>query len=139
MLHPRLVLRALIAIEWLLIFAMVVCVFTVELPLPAELQDYLIREDERPFSPSDHAWLIAGAAVLIASVAASVGLWFYRRWARLLYAVNVLAGVAMTLFGPPIVEHPLVTALGELSSVLAGAIVAMAYYAPIDALQRPKP
>ena len=89
MLHPKLVLRALIAIEWVLIFAMVVCVFTLELPLPAELQDYLDREDKRPFSPSDRAWLIAGAAVLIASVTASLGLWFYRPWARLLYAVAV--------------------------------------------------
>ena len=77
MLHLRLVLRALIAIEWLLIFAMLVCVFTLELPLPAELQDYLDREDERPFSASGRTWLIVGAAVLIPSACASAGLWFY--------------------------------------------------------------
>jgi Na+-translocating ferredoxin:NAD+ oxidoreductase RnfD subunit len=72
------------------------------------------------------------------SIIASVGLWFFRRWARLLYLLSVIASVLLTALDGPAVHHVLFAIFSDVSSVITGAIVGVAYFAPIDGLRRAK-
>ena len=132
---PGIALRVLIATEWLVMLAGVVCVLALELPLPAELEAYVDRQDK--LSSAAHSiWLIVGVPVLLASIVASIGLWFFRRWARPLYAFTIAATIVITAFEGPVVQPALLGTFTEISSLVAGAILGVAYFAPIEALQR---
>ena len=132
---PRTALRALIVTEWLVLVTGVVCVLALELPLPAELQAYTDRQDELSSGPHRLWWIVA-IPVLLGSILAFFGLWFFRRWARALYAILVVAGVIMAATDGPVAHHALAEVFAVVSSLVSGAILGVAYFAPIDGLQR---
>jgi hypothetical protein len=125
----------LIATEWVILLAGVTVVFAFELPLPAELDAYADRQEEGS-SGALPIWWIVGIPVFVASIVASIGLWFFRRWARPLYALVILATIVMTASEGPVVQHALIGIFTEVSSLVAGATLGVAYFAPIEDLRR---
>ena len=136
MLSASLTLRVLIVVEWLLVVILIVSVFVFELPLPTELEQYVDREAEKPLSRSDWLWSISAMIVLLVSLLASIGLWFFRSWARPTYATAVLGNIALSALDEPLVAHPFVVVFSDLSLIVVGAIVALAYFGRIDAFER---
>ena len=132
---PKTALRALVAADWVVLLAGAVCVLALDLPLPAELQAYVDRQEELSAESHPLWWLVA-IPVLLGSIIASVGLWFFRRWARALYALIVVSGIIMTAIDGPVAHHALAEVFTAISSLVAGAILGLAYFARIEGLQR---
>ena len=78
-------------------------------------------------------WL--GLAVLIPllliSVVSFVGLYFFKSWGRTLSFYTTLAAFPLSLLVGPSVEGSIESALFEVSTLLWGAILALAYYSPL--------
>ena len=133
---PARALRIAILTEWMLVVLLIVCEFALDLPLPAELHGYLEREQEGNWRALDIVLLIAIVVLLPLTIAASVGLWRFRRWGRSLYAIlSVIGFLLLPLYGS-VVAHSLVYTLEELAVFVSGTIIALSYYAPIEGLQR---
>lgn len=92
-------------------------------------------ENEGPpafFSESPWLLLLLVAPVLIGGVAGTIGLFFFRRWARTLSVLTLGLGIAATPFLGPSLYSGLSYALIEIASTAWGAALAMAYFSPIS-------
>jgi len=113
------------------VLAMALCLWQV---LDARLTafDFEFRELlGRYYGWSDYSNLElgTGAAILLAHIAATVGLLWFKRWARTLFWSSVLASVALVMaFGPPVEWYePWTMALEVVFGGLFGAIVLLSY------------
>jgi len=126
------VLRYAIVAEWLLIAAGVAMAFVSIESLPEPLAAYAAQEVEwRPLVDSLALLLLFG------SLASSIGLWHLRKWARLVYMLCTVALSAMVVLDAPLVQSSLVSAIEELSLLVSGFIIGLAYFGvpAIDAQQ----
>lgn len=124
MASPGTIFRAAIILEWVLIgLAVAVSLST---SLPKELEAFTVeRQDWHPVLDT-----LSGVA-LIVSVVASVGLWFFRNWARPTYALASIWLVLAVAFGEPVVTPAVAGALEELSLIVTGFIVGLSYFSQI--------
>lgn len=68
---------------------------------------------------------------LIAVLASTIGLFFFKHWARAWALYSTLIGFALYPFLGPSVCSALASALTEASSLAWGAALAVAYYSPL--------
>jgi len=105
-----------------------IATFALEGSLPPLLQEYLEWEANRPLIPSD----IVFAAVALVSIplclVASIGLFFFKNWARWLYLACSLLIYSMSFFTGPTVEHGIAGVLDDLSVLLEGLILGLAFF-----------
>jgi hypothetical protein len=134
-------LRVLLALYGLLSVATIAASFALERFLPEDLQLYLEWEAEADPTPV----LLAGAAVAIPTVicilTAWIGMFFFWRPSRWLFlAAHGMSFVVICLFGP-YVSHGVEYAIDFTGQLIAGAILAMAYFSPASRLfaRRSKP
>ena len=77
--------------------------------------------------PDPPLYVVVSASVLVAWVAALVGLWWFRRWARVLYValacVGLLAALLLGSEGAAGFKH----FVNTLCWLVTGAIIALAY------------
>ena len=82
-----------------------------------------------------NVWI--GAAVLLpmlfAWIVGLVGLFFFKSWARALSLAITLLGLVLTVGLGPSLSSGLEASLLEASSILWGAILALAYFSPVSA------
>ncbi|MDB5746734.1 MAG: hypothetical protein JWP72_1582 [Massilia sp.] len=80
-------------------------------------------------------WLLLsmGAALFIATAATTIGMWLFRRWARTLSLWLSVLLLPLTLLAGPILEAPFESMFNDLSMVLFGAMMAVAYFSPLSA------
>lgn len=103
---------------------------------PALIPDALSAawERESPFDPDiETVWLLVALLVpwLVASVASTVGLFFYWHWARPTALIVAVLGLAVSpLLGPGLASG-WSSALLEASFLSWGAVLALAYWSPI--------
>lgn len=69
---------------------------------------------------------------LIVVLASTIGLFFFKPWARTLALYSTLIGFALYLFLGPSVCSALASALTEASYLAFGAVLAVAYYSPLS-------
>lgn len=69
---------------------------------------------------------------LMAVLASTIGLCFFKHWARALALYSTLIGFALYPFLGPSVCSALASALTEASSLVLGAVLAVAYYSPLS-------
>jgi hypothetical protein len=119
------VLRVGVIAEWVVIIIAVIASFVFIGDLPEPLLEYTSRD--ALFCPLD----VIDAVVLAASIAASIGLYFFRRWARPIYAASTIWLSVSTAFGNPSVEPPIVSAMEEISLLIAGLLIGMSYFGGI--------
>jgi hypothetical protein len=80
-------------------------------------------------------WLSAaiGAALVVTVVASTVGLYAFRPWGRALSLWSMLVITPLVWATGPILHTPLESALDMTSSMLYGAVLALAYWSPVSA------
>lgn len=115
-------------------FAMQLCAAFVDALFPSLISPALLRavEAERLPSALEHSWVIALlAALAITLLVAEVGLLFFKRWARTASLWGTFLSLPMySAFGTT-VESSVSGALAEASSVLWGAVLAIAFFSPL--------
>ena len=118
-------LRSLLIVEWLLIGASVGVGFALENRLPATLQEWLATEGSAVSVTAVGLYV----AVLIASIVSTVGLFWMQRWAAWLFLLSTL----FATFGDwsPVVQHPAEAMIGELSLLVAGAVIGISFFSGI--------
>ncbi|MEQ1954073.1 hypothetical protein [Mesorhizobium sp. CN2-181] len=80
-----------------------------------------------------------GLAYLVAAVAATIGLCFFARWSRPTVLWLTVFEVVMIVFDGPDLHQTdaLAEAFYHLSTLLAGAVLAAAYWSPVSRLFEP--
>ena len=126
--NPTRTLRTLVLADLGLLMAHVVTSFLVE---PASTQP-----PAEP-GPPGVGEIIAGTTLLVLWVAALVGLWRVRRWARRVYVVTTMGGLLFTLFTPPVESTAPEEFFYGLEFLVSGVIIAVTYYSPVAHLFRP--
>ena len=103
----------------------------VEAPrLPPELQSYAIDEALEPTTAADSATGVFAVVWLVASFAASAGMFICAHWARIAYLVTGLLGCLLMALLEPAVTSPWSTAADTLVHGLVGFAVCLAYWSP---------
>ncbi|HQU98415.1 MAG TPA: hypothetical protein PLV19_04500 [Nitrosomonas sp.] len=69
---------------------------------------------------------------LLAAVASTIGLLFFKRWARVVALYSTLIGFAFYPFFGATVSSAFASALSEASFLVWGAVLALAYFSPIS-------
>ncbi len=75
----------------------------------------------------------------VVAVASTVGLFFFRRWARSVSLYVTILGFGLYPFLGPTVISPWSGALSDASFMLWGAILAIAYFSPLRDRFSPQP
>lgn len=99
---------------------------------PQAAQEYQSWLSKQPMSQLEVIAEWIGMPALGASLIASIGLFFFRRWARLVFLVSI---IVMLICGLPTKYPLLMTAeqnfFDSMVSLLSGLIFALAYWSPI--------
>lgn len=112
----------------LLILGTVLAV-VLEPTLPRELQAFLARESEAEPPVSDIFFLALGGTLLFAQFVSYVGLYFWKRWAKVLFLVSTVVLYLGTLFDPkPVVLAALPSWLFNLSELCCGMLIACLFF-----------
>ena len=95
------------------------------------LADAYAQEPEPWFIRNVWLGLAFALPLLAAIVAGLVGLFFFRRWGRTVSFYSTIVSLCLYSLSGPEIYSPLENVLFEVSSLLWGAILALAYYSPI--------
>ena len=107
--------------------------FAGEAGLPAPLREYLEREQNAEFAALDLVLLAVLIPFLMIEIVSLVALLKFWRWSRELAIVATALGVIFIPLLGPTVEPGISTALNYLSSMMYGAVIALAYFSPAAA------
>jgi hypothetical protein len=101
--------------------------------LPADLQAaYAEAAAASPLETQTWSWLIL-VPLFAAMIAGYIGLFLFRRWGRSICLITTIIGMGLyPLFGPAVLSW-LESALADVSNLLWGALLALAYFGPIRA------
>ncbi len=126
--NVRKALRIALLAEWGLIIATIASSFLLESALPSPLRQYVQAESERDLALADLPIALGGILILISTIATTIGLFLFQRWARPFYLVTTLASFGIILLAGPSVEHAVSETLGELAVLVSGVILGMIYF-----------
>ena len=125
------VLRHLVVWQW--VFAgLSILIFQLEVAqLPFLLQEYAAREALREPAPADAlvGWLTLLWAV--GSLAAGVGVWLLRRWARPAFLAMASLGCVLQALLEPSVTTGWSVAAETVAQVLVGVTLGVLYFSPV--------
>lgn len=119
--------KSLVAISWLLILAAIYAGIVAESQLPSVLNNYLEAELEKDFTISE----IVIFAFALAAMVSNIGLFFFARWARPVFATSVTITTAGMVFFGPTVQTALETSVYEVSLLIDGALIALIYFSEL--------
>jgi hypothetical protein len=115
------ILRWLLVIEWLLIFAAIgIGIWAVE-SLPVELRQWLEFED----SDLTTTTLVISCVILVGLIVGTIGLFLTKRWGFWVYLASTL--LATFSNWSPVVQHPVEAILAELSLLVSGAVIGLGF------------
>lgn len=104
-----------------------IALFVMAPALPDELDRWVTQQTEGGFGMVEWSILAVGIPYL----AATVGLFFFARWARALYAACVVLLVVGGLFTGPSVATAWESLSRDLTNLLDGLILGLAYFSDI--------
>ena len=83
---------------------------------------------------AQNLWVMLAIAIplLIASVSGFVGLYLFKKWGRTLSLCLTVVSPILSLFFGPTLSKPLESMFFEVSTLLWGAILTLAYYSAIN-------
>ena len=119
--------RALVGAQIGLVVLAIAASVRLERTLPEPLQTYLRASQDAPFSSKDAILTAAAIPLLAAMVVAWIALLRFWRIGPWFYLATTVAGVVLTVAAGPTVATAIETTLDTASSVIAGAIIAMAF------------
>ncbi len=135
--------RVLVSAQIGLVVLAIAASVRLEKTLPQALQAYLRAQQDAPFVSKDAVLIAAGIPLLAAMVVAWIALLRFWRIGPWFYLATTVGGFVLTLATGPSVATAIETALDTASSVIAGAIIAMAFFSDVagrfraDATSRP--
>lgn len=95
--------------------------------LPPELSAWVDAEANSEWSALD----TFAAVVAVVSVIASIGLLFFARWSRWVYAASTIVVTVATLFGGALVTSAFEAFFSELVLLLDGFIIGTAFFSDV--------
>jgi hypothetical protein len=107
--------------------------FVAESWMPAPLKEYLESERNAEFSAGDGTLIAILLPFLMITFVSFIAMLKFWRWSRELAVASSILGFVLIPFLGPTVEPGISTALNYLSSMLYGAVIALAYFSPAAA------
>ena len=92
--------------------------------LPPDLESFVEADSETELTVIDYF----GFAAVLSAAAANIGLLFFARWSRPVFAAGVVAATIATAFSGPFVATALEAFAYEAGLLLDGIIIALAYF-----------
>jgi len=122
------VLRVAVVAEW--VFGIVVIILSVVLEafLPEPLQDYVAWTVEQDISLGEILVFLITVPLLLVYLVSSVGLFLLKNWARWLYLWTTVVFCFLYPFFGPTVEHGIADAVDEVTVILSGVIIGIAFF-----------
>ena len=102
--------------------------------LPNILQDYLSQQSQSTDTSDAEAIIMFFLAIplLILAVVATVGLWKFKRWARIFYFVITIGSIVATPMVGPVVMNSWEAMFAYIGFMLDGVLIAMLFIGPIS-------
>lgn len=128
--QPATLLRVCVVSEWIFLAFGLVLSFMLESRLPEPLREWLAADAARDPGARDLLALVLFIPALLCWLAGSVGLLFLKRWAAWLYlGAAVVLHLLSCLLGPT-VEHAVTMLYFNVSLVLSGLVLGLAFFSP---------
>lgn len=124
--------RLFILLNWLLLVAFTLALVWSRALLPPELRAYLGAREHSPITAWDMILFVAALTGLVLWVVATVGLFFFKRWARALYPLVFVIGLVLLLARGVHIETGWVRGFAYLNDVSGGMILALAYFSNVS-------
>lgn len=121
----RNVLRVSLVLEWITIIFYVLLTYVLETSLPVQLQDYLKWEISQELTSSEAMELAFIIIDFVMYVISSVGLFFFKAWAKKMYIFIGVFFILSSIVSDPVVEHSLTYAVGSIQYICFGFILAL--------------
>jgi len=102
-----------------------------EASLPFELQSYMSRQSDAPFSEQDMLGFVIWVPAMVISLIAAIGMFLFWRPARVLALIGTLLALAALPLSESFVATGLATLFNKGSSILWGMVLALAYWSPL--------
>jgi hypothetical protein len=120
-------IQFLAKLDLALLVAYLFSTFLLESYLPQELQNYLAIELESEFSPIEGLVLLVMLPLLVIHIASLIGFIRTKLWAPRYFVYSSIGLFLCVLFIGPYVDHAVAAVIGDLSTLVMGAILAMLY------------
>ena len=98
--------------------------------MPDPLRAYVEQRGNAELTALDWTVLALGVAIVIGYFVSLIGMFQFRRSSRPLSVVTYVASLLLVPLMGPTVEPGAATALNSASSMLSGAVLALAYFSP---------
>jgi urea transporter len=124
------VLRLGVVFEWVFVALAIVLSFMLESRLPEPLREWLAADAES--DPEAREFLVLALLILVLLwwLTGSVGLLFLKRWAAWLYLGAAIVVHPLSCLLGPTVEHGVTMLFSNVSLVLSGLILGLAFFSP---------
>jgi hypothetical protein len=124
--------RLFILLNWLLLAACTLALVWSRVLPPPELKAYLGAQEHSPVTAWDMILFVAALIGLVLWVVATVGLFFFKRWAKALYPLVFAIGLVLILARGVHVETGWVKGFAYLDDVSGGMILALTYFSNVS-------
>lgn len=128
--HPATMLRLCVVSEWIFIALGIVLSFMLESRLPEPLRAWLAADSARDPGAREFLALMLFIPASLGWLAGSVGLLLLKRWAAWLYLVVVVVVLLLDCLLGPTVEHAVTMLYFNVSLVLSGLVLGLAFFSP---------
>ena len=118
------ILRTLIAAEFVSLLLGTYADYVLRSPVIRQTHGYLTI-------PGQEGVSTVFVLLLAASCVAWAGLWFFQRWARLLYSVLVLVSLIVILFQEPAATPPFAAMFFTVSTLASGVILGLVWFSDL--------
>jgi len=124
------VLRTAIIAEWVISLLYLFATLTLETDLPAHVQEYIQWLDEVEVIATTE--IVVLILFIIAALIASIGLFFFKPWAKQTYLIITIIGFVIgPLISTQVIEHGLASSIGDIPTLIAGFILALLFFTDV--------
>ena len=125
------IFRIAVITEWVLIVLALVARVVFRQDLPPLAQQYEAERQARDLTVHETVCLWGASLLLPVSIASSVGLLFFKRWARPLYFAVSLIFPILLLYEGPALAVPISTVIDKLSLIDSGFIIGVMWFSAL--------
>jgi len=124
--------RALLVVSWVLLLLAVVAYFVSKKSLPIELQRWLSDYNSSQETRIPGYRLLIDVLYLAMYIVVAAGLFFFQRWAKMLFISLTLFGLALLMTSRISIEVEWSRAVSILANIINGVILALIFCSPVS-------
>jgi hypothetical protein len=128
------IFRILIVLNWATAIAGTIVYVTTRGSLPVELTPYLESRTRLGVTQFERAILWTETVLFMVSVVDSIGLFHFRRWARMLLVPLYVIATLLLPTNAVYIQTGWTRMLFSMSTVIGGMIIAMVFFSPLAAV-----